>query len=44
MTSSDADLYEAPLLHRMAWPQLATLGGIALAALAPLLLALALAA
>lgn len=42
--SSPLYVDEAPLLARAAWPQIAALVGIALAALAPLLLAVALAA
>lgn len=35
---------EAPLLQRAAWPQIAALAGIALAALLPLVIAIVLAA
>lgn len=46
MSTLDPDLYveEVSILRRAAWPQIAALTGIALAALAPLLLAIALAA
>ena len=44
-TPTDSDLYvdEAPLYRRAAWPQIAALAGIALAALSPLMIAVALA-
>ena len=45
MSTLDSDLYvdEVSVLRRAAWPQIAALVGIALAALVPLLLAVALA-
>lgn len=45
MSTLDSDLYvdEVSVLRRAAWPQIAALGGIALATLTPLLLAVMLA-